>query len=726
MLKSGSRTGIRLLGLMLAALIVGSCINDNLPSAPETEVPLPAGGSFALDCQANVSTERLSCRPQGNSSPQLSEGSAAVIFGGQDLFVRLASSNVTVVGDTFAADVTIENLIPQPMGTPDNSVVTDVNIFFHTGPTNGVTVQNANGTATFTAAGQPFHAYEPSVHFLGGSNNTLEPGETSAVKNWEFDVSAISGSTFQFTVLVSADVPFPSGWVELDQELGTVEAGGTATLAATVKDVVGRTVAGRTLTWTSLDPTVFTVGASTGLATAVGGNDKTGTVLIASDGPEATDTASVKIYELLSARTPVTTAAVTDGERLYKFTVPGGGSSIVSRVGPIASNIRSNGMGARRAGSGDPAPADGRFTLAAAPIVQSVLGVSVDSTATTSAGDADLYVRFGAPPTTDVAGPWDCRSVTSNSRESCTFDDPAPGDWFITIDTFSGFTDAEVNADFAATTAGFDIELVFLDSGLSAEQQLAVSNAAARWGSLITGDLRPFAVMLGNCGGQRINLATDDLYVSVITASQDGPSGTLAFAGPCFVRGTGVENPLLPIVGSTTIDSDDLPGIFADTATLGLVVVHELGHVFGFGTLWGSSLFDFLNGGGTANPTFDGPLAIAAYESVGGPAATEVPVEGQPAGPGTRDVHWRESVFDTELMTGFLDAGTNELSLVTVQSLADEGYTVDTTAVDAYTLPGASIVLEGEEVRPGIPLGNDIMQGPIYAVELNGEFVRVK
>ena len=77
-------------------------------------------------------------------------------------------------------------------------------------------------------------------------------------------------------------------------------------------------------------------------------------------------------------------------------------------------------------------------------------------------------------------------------------------------------------------------------------------------------------------------------------------------------------------------------------------------------------------------------------------------------------------------MTGFLDAGTNELSLVSAQSLADEGYTVDTTAVDAYTLPGAAIVLEGEEVRPGIPLGNDIMQGPIYAVEPNGEFVRVK
>ena len=39
--------------------------------------------------------------------------------------------------------------------------------------------------------------------------------------------------------------------------------------------------------------------------------------------------------------------------------------------------------------------------------------------------------------------------------------------------------------------------------------------------------------------------------------------------------------------------------------------------------------------------------------------------------PGTVDAHWRELVFDNELMTGFINFGTNPLSGVTVSSLAD-------------------------------------------------------
>ncbi|MFQ5530254.1 MAG: hypothetical protein ACE5FP_07875, partial [Gemmatimonadota bacterium] len=78
MLTRSTRSGVRLLGLMLATLVVGSCLDDNLPSAPDAEeVPPAEGGSFAVTCEANVEEETLGCGPQGSSSPRLTEGSAA-------------------------------------------------------------------------------------------------------------------------------------------------------------------------------------------------------------------------------------------------------------------------------------------------------------------------------------------------------------------------------------------------------------------------------------------------------------------------------------------------------------------------------------------------------------------------------------------------------------------------------------------------------------------------
>jgi hypothetical protein len=56
-------------------------------------------------------------------------------------------------------------------------------------------------------------------------------------------------------------------------------------------------------------------------------------------------------------------------------------------------------------------------------------------------------------------------------------------------------------------------------------------------------------------------------------------------------------------------------------------------------------------------------------------------------GEGTREGHWRESVFDTELMTGFDDPGRNALSRLTIASLQDLGYQVNYEVADAYILP---------------------------------------
>jgi hypothetical protein len=110
-----------------------------------------------------------------------------------------------------------------------------------------------------------------------------------------------------------------------------------------------------------------------------------------------------------------------------------------------------------------------------------------------------------------------------------------------------------------------------------------------------------------------------------------------------------------------------------------------MGHVLGIGTIWQSR--GLLSGAGTSNPRFVGSQAVAAYNAIFGTSATGVPVENTGGG-GTRDSHWRESIFGNELMTGFLNGGSNPLSRVTVASLADLGYVVNLNAADNYTPPG--------------------------------------
>jgi Leishmanolysin len=62
-------------------------------------------------------------------------------------------------------------------------------------------------------------------------------------------------------------------------------------------------------------------------------------------------------------------------------------------------------------------------------------------------------------------------------------------------------------------------------------------------------------------------------------------------------------------------------------------------------------------------------------------------------GGGTRGSHWDESVYDDELMTGYVEAEGehNHLSRITLGALEDLGYVVNGTAATAleYRLPTA-------------------------------------
>ena len=79
-------------------------------------------------------------------------------------------------------------------------------------------------------------------------------------------------------------------------------------------------------------------------------------------------------------------------------------------------------------------------------------------------------------------------------------------------------------------------------------------------------------------------------------------------------------------------------------------------------------------------------------------------------------------MFDSEIMTGFLDPGPVILSAVSITSLADMGYEVDVGQADPFTINPAIRVAGA---RRGRQLVNDIIRDPIRRVDVNGRIVGV-
>ncbi len=275
-------------------------------------------------------------------------------------------------------------------------------------------------------------------------------------------------------------------------------------------------------------------------------------------------------------------------------------------------------------------------------------------------------------------------------------------------------------------------------SALTPAQDAALQAAVSRWHAHVLEGL-PDVSFVNNplpadaCGVTHPELAevVDDLLIFIVVEPIDGPDGTVAEAGPCRVR----TGSLLPVVGLMRFDSDDLDRLEAD-GDLTEAMVHEMGHVLGIGALWGElgllqDPSDPANGGTPgADAHFDGTQAIAAFDDVGGLTyvGPKVPAENDGAafGTGSLDIHWREAVFGTELMTPRIDRGVlNELSVVSVASLADLGYAVSTAGVDAYALPaGAAAARAASADRAGgVDLAGDVWMGPVYRVDPDGRVV---
>ena len=284
----------------------------------------------------------------------------------------------------------------------------------------------------------------------------------------------------------------------------------------------------------------------------------------------------------------------------------------------------------------------------------------------------------------------------------------------------------------------FSIELAFINHG-TPSQDSALIAAADRWMSIIQGDLGDVdfsstPVAANTCGegvqNPEVSGTVDDLRIFIDIRPLDGPAGTLGQAGFCQMR----TSSHLPVLGFMSFDSDDL-GPIEQSGDFGALALHEMGHVLGVGTLWPDSDTLLVNPSLPSSPSADthfrGAAAIAAFNAAGGTAYTggeKVPVENQ-LEEGSADSHWRESVLENELMTPLLQSGiANPLSAITTESLADLGYSVDSSGADAFTgtfsAPARLTAPDRSKSRRTISLQNDTYRGPVDVVDRSGRVTR--
>lgn len=360
------------------------------------------------------------------------------------------------------------------------------------------------------------------------------------------------------------------------------------------------------------------------------------------------------------------------------------------------------------------------FSLSGTPVTisQGDSGTST-ITATFDAGATDTVTLNLESPDAGITGTFEPTTVNASSANSIlslnVATSVAPGSYELTVKGSSGAKNSSTKIQLVvemmeepteiitpSSTTAFSITLR-INGTLSASQRKAFVDAARRWSTIITastGVEENATIPRNACSGgfPEYNGRIANLLIDLRLVSIDGEGGILGRAGPCLIR----RSNNLTSYGQMEFD-------IADVATLEtakqfeLVILHEMGHVLGFGTLWEGEGKDLLDepcrSNSSATAGFKGAEAVMQFDVLG--EMGNPPIEND-YGSGTRCGHWDEGFFDNELMTGFLGGVTrpaNPLSALTIASMADLGYEVDLSKAASYAVPTCSPSCDNPTLR---------------------------
>ena len=527
--------------------------------------------------------------------------------------------------------------------------------------------------------------------------------------------------------------PQPVATIWFNRTTDSVEIQRTSTITASFFDATGNSVGAGSTAWSIGDSTIATIssaGAVSGIRVG------TTTATLTADNVVRSLPVVVLPPAIATIIFPSTSFTVTEGDTLTIAApriVDRTGATVTGRTLSYSStfaNITVSPAGlvtALTAGSAtvtatiDTAHTTLTVTILAAPIgriklIPSVLDMGVGHTIATQ---ASAYSVSGQ----QLRGRTYAYSIDNSSVASVTsggiVSGIAPGTATLTVVTGAGVVRIPISVA-RLHVGGFLIDLRFVGK-VSPAVQLAAAQAAARWEQVISAPLIPYHIVVGadTCGKGIPAVDTTETSVMIIvqTDSIDGPNKTVGLGGPCVIRD---DSPQLTALGTVTIDTADVAALDRQ-GILVAVLTHEMGHILGIGTLWsgpathgGFTPFpNTASGLGGTDPVFIGHAARVASAQLGFTADSSlgVPIENS-GGAGTRDAHWRATVFGHELMTGTINNGLNPLSLVTIKTLADFGYTVVAEAADDFNAVNARS--PGSAVQPSLSISTLVRETILF------------
>jgi hypothetical protein len=240
-----------------------------------------------------------------------------------------------------------------------------------------------------------------------------------------------------------------------------------------------------------------------------------------------------------------------------------------------------------------------------------------------------------------------------------------------------------------STDNGFSIQIAF-GEGMTDALRDVFTKAADRWLKVIVGGLPAVEVKGETVTGLRIEASAGTLD------HHHGFSALTEFPPGFFRPKDGSPTASLPTKATIRLDAEDLEDIKNGEGSdaqkhqfLVDLVTHEMGHALGFSKdVWGPKSL-FQPNTAENNPLFTGSRATKEYgKLVNNGDPTDVPLEST----GLDDPfisHWKQTIFNTELMTFLLEANGNPIGPVTIAALRDLGYPVTMKAAETDALaPG--------------------------------------
>ncbi|CAB9521194.1 zinc metalloendopeptidase [Seminavis robusta] len=250
--------------------------------------------------------------------------------------------------------------------------------------------------------------------------------------------------------------------------------------------------------------------------------------------------------------------------------------------------------------------------------------------------------------------------------------------------------------------ANFQIDLAY--NGVS--DTSLFTSAQSTWQGIITGDVSDVGNICASDTCGCLPCSIDDLRICGVYLSIDGTGGTLGAAGPTRWR----SDTLIPYTGEMFFDTADV-----SVGNVGSgVILHEMAHVFGLGTLWTQK---GLASSSSPPCTYSGAKANQEYQTLSG-CTGAIPLESSTGSSGSDCGHWAEACFGSELMTPFTNGLTVlPLSRVTIAGLEDLGYSVDYSKAETYvcsTSMGSSCVCTCNSKRSLL----DVIDGAVREIEI--------